>query len=180
MYNIKEVIEKMKHIANVNSNASLARLLNISYNTLNTWIKRNKLPQEVILAFCKEYDCSLDYLLLDSTKEFYNDFNNNKKEIEPNSSPTLQDKNINTFLYYGNLFEEEDKISKIKLTLKKDIICSNSKYLLKKDNIYIVAQCKFDIFNDTVAIDSFGFSSIISLEKFKKLNMGLIIEYKYI
>ena len=79
MYLIKDVILKMKKIAGVDSNIELSKYLNISYNTLNTWIKRGKLPQETILSFCEQNNCSLDYLLLNKNANL---FDEKKKPIQ--------------------------------------------------------------------------------------------------
>ena len=87
LYNIKEVIEKMKQIANIDSNVQLAKIFNVSYNTLNTWIKREKFPQEILIEFVKKYNCSLDYLVL------------NKKTPIDTSSSTEPESNI--FQYFG-------------------------------------------------------------------------------
>ena len=172
MYDIKEVINKMKQIANIDSNASLARKLNISYNTLNTWIKRHKLPQEVILSFCKEYNCSLDYLLLeDNTNPTL--FNSNQKDSieKKNSNETSE---IYNFIYYGSIDNEQSFNKPLNLTINTTLIHSNSYYLLNKENIYLVAKCSFDIFDNIVYIENENITHKISLDNFKEINRGLI------
>jgi hypothetical protein len=169
MYDIKDVINKMKLIANIDSNANLARLLDISYNTLNTWLKRHKFPQEILIAFCKEYNCSLDYLLLnkDTKVNLFNQDNNTAN----------YPKNADNFTYYGNISNIPELNTPTTLTLDKEKLHSNSYYLLFKENIYTVALCKFDIFNNTVSITIDSNTNILPLEIFNTINKGLIINY---
>jgi len=172
MYDIKRVIDKIKQIANLKSNADLARLLNISYNTLNTWIKRGKLPQEVLISFCKEYKCSLDYLLLEYI---------NKDNTTSTLFSSKEDKeNIYTFNYYGKIYNYEENNKYLELTINNKIIHSNHYYLLNKENIYIVAICKFDIFEDIVYIQSQTKEHKVTLNNFYKINRGLITDIKEI
>jgi hypothetical protein len=167
MYDIKKVINKMKQIANIDSNASLARLLNISYNTLNTWIKRHKLPQEVILSFCKKYNCSLDYLLLEDNNNPTLFINNTIK----NNNETSE---IYSFIYYGDIKNEQNFNKPLELTINTTLMHSNSYYLLNKENIYLVAKCSFDIFDNIVYIENENITHKISLDNFKEINRGLI------
>ena len=167
MYDIKEVISKMKLIANVDSNIALANLLDISYNTLNTWIKRSKLPQEILISFCKKYNCSLDYLLLNK-KEEQNLFKTKQQTDNLNNAQNTE----YSFIYYGKIDGFESL--KLKLVINKKLLHSNALYLLKKNNIYIVASCSFDIFNNIVSIDSNNLKHTTSIDNFYKLNQGLI------
>ena len=159
MYNIKDVIIKLKQIANIDSNINLAKELNVSYNTLNTWIKRGKLPQEVIISFCKKYNCSLDYLLLDKNQ------NSNKD--------TIDKKNI--FTFYGYCEKLDSSFKKLNLTLQKDILHSGGIYLLEKNSIFLLVQAFFDPFSNIVKLNNKTLDITLSIEEFKKYNQGLVI-----
>ena len=174
MYNIKNVINKMKQIAKIDSNASLARLLNISYNTLNTWIKRGKLPQEVIFSFCKEYECSLDYLLLENNN--HDNFSILSSETPNNINNTNDD--IYKFDYYGYIDDNQENSFNgyLELTINKKLMHSNSYYLLHKNSIFTIGLCRFDIFDNNVYIKLNNIEHIVSLDNFNKLNKGLIIK----
>ena len=172
MYDIKDVISKMKQIANIDSNANLARLLNVSYNTLNTWIKRDKLPQEVILSFCREYNCSIDYLLLEKNSQasLFSNSNENSKSTPKNS--------LYNFKYYGKI--KENQISEfINLTVNKSYLHSNGYYLINKNNIYKICICNFDLFNNIVYLKDINMDleHKITYEEFKSINKGLIIKF---
>ena len=167
MYDIKKTILKMKEIAHLDSNADLARFLNISYNTLNTWIKRGKLPQETLYNFCLKQNCSLDYLIFDKSKN--NLFNK--------SEESFIDSNIYTFKYYGKYFENYNK-EYIELFLDRKKRHSNANFLLEKNGIYTIAICIFDIFNNNVLIKYNGFEYSVNIEVFNSINRGLILKYE--
>jgi len=161
MYEIKEVIKRLKEIAKVNSNIELAKIFNVSYNTFNTWLKRSKLPQEVIIEFAKKYNASLDYIVFGKNSnlfEFKNHNNNNNK---------------NEFIYYGE-FKKLNIKPGAKLKLDTTALFSNGYYLLFKNGIYTIKKCKIDIFLNLVTIDD----KKITILEFKEINKGLIKEIK--
>ncbi len=163
MYDIKEVIKKIKEIANIHSNIELARLFNVSYNTLNTWIKRNKFPQEILIKFCQDYNCSLDYLILNTS-------------FKPNPPLTaIFGKNIDTFDFYGE-FEPLKIDFYAKLTLKKDFYINGSFYLIKKNEIYFLTQAFFSLDKYNVTLKVNNTSYLLSLDEFKEINLGMIIK----
>jgi len=155
MYDIKQVISKLKLIANLHSNIELSSILNISYNTLNTWIKREKIPQEVLIEFCKKFNCSLDYLLLDK-KNNINLFSENKTEKS------------NNYYYYG-AFNDTIKPGS-KLELIKDLYHNNGYYLILLNKVYFIAKVIFDIDNNaTIYINNeektFSFNDFCTISK---------------
>ena len=165
MYDIKEVIHRLKKVANLDSNIQLAHILNVSYNTLNTWIKRAKIPQEHLLEFCNKYNVSLDYILFNQKSQL---------NIKENSTSTLF--NNNTFKYFGTFNQLNIKSGSI-LTLNKESIHSNAYYLIKKNNIFAIYQVEADLINDTLNIINLdNTKSAISLEEFNKINLGMIVE----
>ncbi len=156
MYEIKSVIERMKKTAQISSNIELAKVLNVSYNTLNTWIKREKLPQEIIFQFCSKYNISCDELLF-----------NKKQSANQNNSPT--------FTYYG--FHKELNIHfKAKLLLSKDSLFNNTFYLLEKEKIFFIAKVIFNPFYKKCQIEFEKNCYEITLDEFRNINHGLIIQ----
>jgi len=151
MYNIKDIIKRMKQISNIESNANLARNLNVSYNTFNTWLKRNKFPQETIIEFAKRYNTSLDYLI------FGKDNNNNRD-----------------FIFYGQ-YEQLNIYPGSKLNIDKNILHSNGYYLIKQRDIYYIAQAFFNPFTKIVTLKTPEFTRTIKEEDFNNINIGLII-----
>lgn len=169
MYDIKKVITKIKYLMNIESNIDLAKRLNVSYNTLNTWIKRGKLPQEVLYNLASEYKASLDYLLFEDSEKI-NRANGNLLD-ESNSTDT----NILSFTYYGTFDALNIKPGDI-LTLNSTLLHSGGYYILYKENIHIITESIFDIFNKRVTIKSYDKSTTIDINEFKRYNIGLIIE----
>jgi len=159
MYDVKEVINRMKIIANISSNINLAKSLNVSYNTFNTWLKRKKLPQEIIFSFCKKYNCSLDYLLLNKK------FNDNKE-----SNSNISDYEVKYYGNYDTLNITYGQLLKISPTL----LHSNGLYLLKMNEVFFIAKISFNPFEDKVFVTNDNINIKISFEKFVEINQGLI------
>ena len=165
LYDIKELIEKMKHLSNTSTNIALAKLLDISYNTLNTWIKRGKIPQEVLLEFCTRYNCSLDYLLLGKVSEPPTLFS------ESSNSTTRGDDNKSTIKFFGSYsplsIEPGDTLS-----INKEAKYSPAFYLLLKDSIYFISKVNINPFLNSATLEDYKVQ--ISLNEFDDINLGLI------
>ena len=166
LYDIKKLIEKMKSISNTSTNIALAKLLDISYNTLNTWIKRGKIPQEVLLEFCTRYDCSLDYLLLDRVGEPPTLFSSSN-----NKSTTKNGNNKSTVKFYG-IYPPLNIKPGDSISINKEAKHSPAFYLLLKDNIYFISKVNINPFLKSALIEDYGVQ--ISLKEFNNINFGLI------
>jgi len=168
MYDIKELIDNMKEIAKISTNIELAKLLNISYNTLNTWIKRKKIPQEVILSFCEKYKCSLDYLIynknIDTT--LFDIQISNEKEANYTTKEEVEE-----FTFYG-VYEALNIKPGSTFRLHKELYVTPAYYLLHKDSITFIALVEIDPFNKEVYLNDFN--QRLHLEEFKTINLGLI------
>jgi len=168
MYSIKDVINRLKKVANLDSNIQLAHILNVSYNTLNTWIKRGKIPQEYLLEFSKSYDVSLDYIL----------FNKTQNRTTNNDNITLFNDNY-TFKYFGTYDSKLNIENGKELILNKEYIHSNAYYLLNKNNLFAIYQVEVDLIKNSLnLIDLDNTKATISLEDFSKINMGMIVGIK--
>lgn len=71
---VKEILKRLREIFGVDSNKELADRLSVSYNTLNTWIKRDIIPFEIIQKIVTERQLSYDYVLLGKTTNKKPDF----------------------------------------------------------------------------------------------------------
>ena len=174
MYNVKELIEKMKHAAGIKTNTDLAKELEISYNTLNTWLKREKLPQETIYNFATKYNCSLDYLLLATNSPINADTSLFSTNMTLNTKTTgTEDNSISKFTYYG----EYDPLN-IKpgdtIELNSTLLHSNGHYLLKYDNIYFIAKVSLNIFTNIATISLDNQQNSIEISTFLTHNIGII------
>lgn len=167
LYEIKTLIQKMKDLSNCSSNIALAKHLGVSYNTLNTWIKRGKIPQEILLSFCIRNNCSLDYLLL---------------EKEDNKHPTLfKLDNSAPQSYYMDKREKVTFLGEYQqlnikpgdtIIVNKGIRYSPAYYLLIKNRIYFISKVSLNPFlNSALIID---YEIKITLEEFNKINLGII------
>ena len=153
MYEIKNVIKKMKQAIDATSNIELANYLQVSYNTLNTWMKRGKIPQEILFDFCRKNNLSCDELILNktlSTSKYYE------------------------LIYYG-LYKDLNINFKAKLQLTKEKLFNNAYYLLKKEDIFFIAKVSFNPFYKECQIELNEENFKLSLEEFNTLNQGLII-----
>jgi len=181
MYDVKDLIEKMKLAANINTNTDLAKELNVSYNTLNTWLKRKKLPQEVILNFANRYNISLDYLLLN--KKLHEDSRNSLFSTMPdenseNNTPATNDKRLISFTFYGEYEPLNIKPGNI-LELDSTLLHSNGHYLLKYDDIFFIAKVVLNIYtNRATVITSDNSQNYIDINSFKAHKIGIITDIK--
>ena len=179
MYDVKDLIEKMKLAANIKTNTDLAKELNISYNTLNTWLKRKKLPQEVILDFSGKYNISLDYLLLNTKSHKYSNnslFNATIDEKNKINTPANNDKGLISFIFYGEYEPLNIKPGNI-LELDSALLHSNGHYLLKYDDIYFIAKVILDIYsNRSTVITSNESQNNIDIDSFKAHKIGIITD----
>jgi len=62
--NSKKIIKKFRFLYNCDTNKKLSEKLGISYNTLNTWIKRNSIPFDIIAYVSQKFNISLNWLFL--------------------------------------------------------------------------------------------------------------------
>jgi len=89
--NIKNIIIKMKSIAQVSKDNELAQVMDVEKATLSSWKnKRKEIPLQYLVDFCDEYSISLDWLIRDTLAEnkiksdeikmpYYVDYNFSKK-----------------------------------------------------------------------------------------------------
>ena len=62
MYDVKEVIKKLKEVSNSKNNVELAEKMEVGYDTLKAWIKRKTIGSsfDIIYKFCENNNYSLD------------------------------------------------------------------------------------------------------------------------
>jgi phage repressor protein C with HTH and peptisase S24 domain len=63
MNHLKEILERLKKYYKVENNRQLAEKLEINYQTLNTWLKRNKIPYDLLFKIGQNENISYDWLL---------------------------------------------------------------------------------------------------------------------
>ena len=181
MYNVKDLIEKMKLTAGIKTNTDLSKELEVSYNTLNTWLKRKKLPQEVILNFATKYNISLDYLLQESNplNNIENDslFSSNTTIHSEQNTPTITSNNLKTFVFYGEYEPLTIKTGDM-LELDAALLHSNGHYLLKYDNIYFIAKVTLNVYTNKATITTSESQNSIDISSFKDHNIGIITNIK--
>ena len=75
MNNAKEIIARIKELKSLPTNTAVAQYLGVSYNTLNTWLKRKKIPDSIIKKVVQDEQISYDWLL-ENKKDGHNEDNN--------------------------------------------------------------------------------------------------------
>jgi len=73
MNQIKNILERLKIYFKANNNKELAKKIGVNYQTLNTWIKRNKIPYELLHEIGQNENISLDWLLTGKGEMFLKD-----------------------------------------------------------------------------------------------------------
>jgi len=104
MENIKSILERLQILYKAPNNRQLAEKMNVNYNTLNTWIKRESIPYELLHGIVQNENISMDWLFRgkgemrpitvnrdDSTKD-----NSSNKTIGNNNNILNGNININT------------------------------------------------------------------------------------
>jgi hypothetical protein len=81
--NFKEIVERLKFALDVKTNTNLAKKLDVPYATLNTWLKRNSIPFEMIITNPKLDDISMDWLFGKVGYEMILPSKSNGVEVEP-------------------------------------------------------------------------------------------------
>ncbi len=179
MYNVKILIDKMKQISNVKTNTDLAKELNVSYNTLNTWLKRGKLPQEVIFNFANKHNASLDFLLLDTNIEKQENslFSSNLTSKKQNITTDINS-NIQEYIFYGEYEPLNIKPGDI-LELNSTLLHSNGHYLLKYNDVYFIARVIINVYTNKAIVKTLdNIQNIIDLIDLKSHNIGIITKIK--
>lgn len=62
IYNANEILQRLTFFSNLSTKKELSKVLNVSYNTLQTWIKRNSIDFDYIYSHVKKNNISLDKL----------------------------------------------------------------------------------------------------------------------
>lgn len=62
IYIAQNIIERLKVFFNYKDNIQLCERLNIKYNTLNTWLQRNKIPHDLLVDLAQANNISLNWL----------------------------------------------------------------------------------------------------------------------
>lgn len=81
MPDIDNVLKKLRKYYQVPNNRQLANKLGIKYNTLSTWVQRNKIPYELLTEISQNENISLDWILNDNiyTQNEYINENENRE-----------------------------------------------------------------------------------------------------
>ena len=178
MYEAKELINKMKKSIQIKTNTELSEHLGVSYNTLNTWIKRNKLPQEIIINFSSKYSISLDYLLTSKTDNNNNNLFSAYTEKDSILNTIDTNKEITKYTYYGE-YEALNISYGTVLELNSALLHSNGHYLLKHNNIFFINKVMIDVFSNNVTLDTKPNNKTMELTEFNSINMGLIVKINH-
>lgn len=77
MYDVKEVIKKLKEVSNSKNNVELAEKMEVGYDTLKAWIKRKTIGSsfDSIYKFCQKNNYSLNELFKVENSELMLEFN---------------------------------------------------------------------------------------------------------
>lgn len=61
--NVSEILDRMKVVTDIATDANLAAHLGVSNKTVSSWRTRNSIPIEAVLQISQEANCKIDYLL---------------------------------------------------------------------------------------------------------------------
>ena len=69
MFNIDEIIVRLKYIEGVETDSELSEKLGITPQNINMWKKRNTIPYELLFEYCLDKNISIDWLTTGKTLE---------------------------------------------------------------------------------------------------------------
>lgn len=136
MDSAKLIIKRMCEVAKIANNKDLSDFLEVSYNTLNTWIKRDSIPMDKISEFVQKRQLSYDWLLTGKGEMLLNEQKQNEKNQECQTLRTIidardilehhiSDRELDILQAYRSLPEErqelvwhEIKVEKIRYGIK--------------------------------------------------------------
>ncbi len=164
------IIERLMTYFNVSQSKDLSDLLEVNYATFSTWIRREKIPYELLIALCIKRDISLDWLLAGVKND--NLYGQEKKDdnIVINSFFNKEHKNIDILAVEEHLkdkhylsvsqnildrFAEGEKLDELKMVTI--VGSSMSPTINNGDKVFI----------STVASDEELFNSILYLVVYK-------------
>ena len=141
MDNAKTILKRMSDVTKAGTNKELAEKLEVSYNTLNTWVKRDNVPMDIINSFVNSEQLTYDWLLSGKGSMYL------KEDSIAKSNNTVGD---NSIVVNGN--------GSINISIKKEDFKDDS-----EDIKLLVSLLKY-------APKSFIVQIIERLQKFKELS----------
>lgn len=82
MESIKDVLKRMCLFYGVSNNRQLSEKININYNTISTWIKRDSIPYELLHKLVQSESISFDWLLTGKGEMLLNEREEPQKQSE--------------------------------------------------------------------------------------------------
>jgi len=92
--NFSGIIEKLMKFFDVANTKDLSARLEVNCATFSTWIRRDKIPYELLITLCLKQNISLDWLLLDLNHDRLYGQENNDENIIISSLVNKDHKNI--------------------------------------------------------------------------------------
>jgi hypothetical protein len=110
MKNIKNILERLKDVYAVPNNRQLANKIDVNYNTMATWIKRDIIPYEKLHELVQKEQLSFDWLLSGVGVKYRNQpIQTTKMSIENEET----DKDFLLFFYQYHFFNENPTVGVI-------------------------------------------------------------------
>ena len=72
MYDLKEILERLKSHFKCRNFKELSNVIGVKYQTLTTWLQRNKIPFELLHKIAQNENLSFDWLLTGKGEMFLN------------------------------------------------------------------------------------------------------------
>jgi len=114
MNQLKIILDRLKQYYNAENNRQLAQKIGVNYQTLNTWIKRNKIPYDLLHQIGQNENISIDWLLTGRgemfLKEAAQNINNQDGIVIANSSPINGNITISTNTHNKKVTQKEDEL----------------------------------------------------------------------
>jgi len=155
MQNIKDILDRLKEFYQIPNNRQLSNKIDVNYNTMATWIKRNIVPYEKLNELSQKENISFDWLLNGENGKYTN--------LAPKPIESKEDNRDSEDLPYVLLFDEFEKVSN---NPSMKLILNKPKKIYRDNPLFRYLNIREDIskLDEIICLDdiSYGAKSYVS------------------
>lgn len=193
MKNIKHILDRLREVYQVPNNRQLSTKIEVNYNTMATWIKRDIVPYEKLHDLVQKENISFDWLLNGVGEKYLN----SKISTSTHIKSTEDNRDSEDFILFYDEYERMENYQHIKLILNKPKKIYRDNPLLKtlshkqisKNQIILFIDDKLKIYtqndsitfitkliNENIKLNKQDFKGIILKEDNLKVKFNCIIK----
>ena len=113
MYNLKDILDRLKSHYRCKNFKEIANIIGVKYQTLTTWLQRNKIPFELLHKIAQNENISFDWLLTGKGSMYLNDLQKENSITVSNIGNNIKGNtsiNINIQTHKKDVTQKEDEL----------------------------------------------------------------------